>query len=94
MIVAVARIVDATVMDKRQVSTELLRRAVVEDLEPMSTSTDVLATTFDNLLRFPVHVSLDKLRKIGAEGSANLQTTTPLSYAALNAILELGWSRA
>ncbi len=94
MIVAVARIVDATVMDKRQVSTELLRRAVVEDLEPMSTSTDVLATTFDNLLRFPVPVSLDKLRKIGAEGSANLQTTTPLSYAALNAILELGWSRA
>jgi ribosomal protein S18 acetylase RimI-like enzyme len=93
-IVAAARIADATVLEKQQVSDDLLRRAVVEDLEPMSVSTEVLATTFDNLLRFPLPVSLEKLRELGAEGSANLQTTTALSYDALNSILELGWTRA
>jgi ribosomal protein S18 acetylase RimI-like enzyme len=93
-IVAAARIADATVMEKRQVPDKFLRRAVVEDLEPMSTSTDVLATTFDNLLRFPSPVPLERLRQLGAEGSANLQTTTPLSYSVLSAILELGWTRA
>jgi acetyltransferase (GNAT) family protein len=93
-IIAAARIADATVVDKRQVSDELLRRAVVEDLEPLSASAEVLATTFDNLLRFPVPVPLEKLRELEAEGNSNLQTTTPLSHAALNAILELGWTRA
>jgi hypothetical protein len=93
-IIAAARIADATVVDKRQVSDQLLRRAVVEDLEPLSSSGEVLATTFDNLLRFPVAVSLEKLRELDAVGTSNLQTTTPLSHAAFNAILELGWSRA
>ena len=93
-IVAAARIVDATVMEKRQVPDDLLRRAVVEDLEPMSASSDVLATTFDSLLRFLSPVSLEKLRGLGAEGSANLQTTTALPNSALTSILELGWTRA
>ncbi len=93
-IVAAARIVDATVVAKDQVSDDLLRRAVVEDLDPLSASTEVLATSFDNLLRFPVPVPLEKLREIGAEGAANLRTTTALPNAALAVILDLGWSRA
>jgi ribosomal protein S18 acetylase RimI-like enzyme len=93
-IIAVARIIDATILPKQQVPDDLLRRAVVEDLEPLSASTDVLATSFDNLLRFPKFVSLDNLRALGATGPANLQTTTVLSHAALTAILELGWTRA
>ena len=93
-IVAAARIADATVMAKQQVPDDLLRRAVVEDLDPLSASSDVLATSFDNLLRFPAPVTLDTLRTIGADGSANLQTTTALTSARLNSILELGWSRA
>lgn len=93
-IVAAARIVDATVMAKEQVPDDFLRRAVVEDLEPLSASPDVLATSFDNLLRFPVPVLLDVLRELEAHGSANLQTTTPLTSDRLNTILNLGWSRA
>jgi hypothetical protein len=93
-IVASARIVDATVMIKQQVPEEVLRRAVVEDLDPLSASTEVLATTFDNLLRFPTPVTLDTLRGIGADGSSNLQTTTPLTATGLSEILERGWSRA
>ena len=93
-IVAAARIVDATVMAKEQVPEELLRRAVVEDLEPLSASTDVLATSFDNLLRFPAPVPLKRLRVLGATGSANLRTATALTSAQLSAILEQGWLRA
>jgi hypothetical protein len=92
-IIAVTRIVDATVMGKEQVPEHLLRRAVVEDLNPLSASNDVLATSFDNLLRFPAPVPLDALRVLGADGPANLRTTTALTCARLSAILEMGWSR-
>ncbi|WP_316171533.1 MULTISPECIES: GNAT family N-acetyltransferase [unclassified Bradyrhizobium] len=90
-IVAAGRIVDATIVSKERVSDELLQRAVVEDLEPLTTSSDVLATSFDSLIRFPNPVTLDTLRQLGAEGSSNLQTTTPLPNAQLAAILDRGW---
>lgn len=93
-IVAAARIVDATVVLKQQVSNELLQRAVVDDLEPLTASSEILATSFDNLIRFPNPVSLDTLRQIGAAGSSNLQTTTPVPNAGLASILDRGWSSA
>lgn len=93
-ILAAARILDVTIVPKTQVSDELLRRAVVEDVEPLSTSPDVLATTFDNVLRFPTPISFDKLRELGAVGPANLQTTTALQNANLSTILDLGWACA
>jgi hypothetical protein len=93
-IVAGGRIVDATIVAKEQVSDELLRRAVVEDLDPLSTSSDVLATSFDSLIRFPNPVALDTLRQLGAAGPSNLQTTTALPNAQLAAILDRGWSGA
>ncbi|HSY55828.1 MAG TPA: hypothetical protein VK834_05235, partial [Bradyrhizobium sp.] len=93
-VVAGGRIVDATIVPKGRVSDELLQRAVVEDLEPLTTSSDVLATSFDSLIRFPKPVALDTLRQLGAAGSSNLQTTTPLPNALLAAILDSGWSSA
>jgi GNAT superfamily N-acetyltransferase len=93
-IVAVARVADATVVAKGQVSDDLLRRAVVEDLEPLSASADVLATSFDNLLRLPAPVSLETMRRLGVDVSSNLQTTTELPSCKVSAILELGWSHA
>jgi ribosomal protein S18 acetylase RimI-like enzyme len=93
-IVAGGRIVDATVVPKEQVSDELLRRAVVEDLDPLTTSSEVLATSFDSLIRFPNPVTLDTLRRLGAAGPSNLQTTTALPNAQLAAILDHGWSGA
>jgi hypothetical protein len=86
--------VDATIVPKERVSDDLLRRAVVEDLEPLTTSSDVLATSFDSLIRFPNPVPLDTLRQLGAAGSSNLQTTTLLPNAQLAAILDRGWSSA
>lgn len=93
-IVAGGRIVDATIVSKDRVSDDLLRRAVVEDLDPLTTSSDVLATSFDNLIRFPNPVTLDTLRQLGAAGPSNLQTTTPLPNSLLAAILDRGWSSA
>ncbi|MCA1515640.1 ASCH domain-containing protein [Bradyrhizobium sp. NBAIM01] len=57
-IVAAGQIVDATIVSKERVSDELLQRAVVEDLDPLTTSSDVLATSFDSLIRFPNPVTL------------------------------------
>lgn len=91
-VVAAARIVDTTVTPKEQVPSEFLRRAVVEDLDPLSASSDVLVTSFDNLIRFPNLVTLDALREIGAVGSANLQMATALPSAMPAKILDRGWS--
>jgi hypothetical protein len=93
-VVALARIVDATVMPKQQAPDDVMRRAVVEDLNPLTASTEVLATTFDNLLRFPILVSFDVLRDLGVVGGINLQTATSVANTALEQILELGWARA
>jgi len=92
-VVAAARIADATVVSKLYVPDDLLRRAVVEDLGPLSSTSDLLATTFDNLLRFPTPVSLETLRRLNVDVSGNLRTTTALPYAGLAAVLERGWSR-
>ena len=89
--VAGARIVDATIFLKEQVPHNLYRRAVVEDVDRLSTSSEVLATTFDNLLPLPSLVTLDELREIRAVGPANLQTATRLPNVLLSKILDMGW---
>lgn len=93
-IIAAARIVDATISPKEQVSDAVLERGVIEDLASLTVSTDVLATSFDSLIRFPNPVSLDTLRQLGAVGASNFQTATALPSAVLAAILDRGWSRA
>jgi GNAT superfamily N-acetyltransferase len=93
-VVAAARIVDATILLKERVSDDLLGRGVVEDLAPLTASTDVLATSFESLIRFPNPVSLDTLRQLGADGPSNLRTATTLPNALLAAILDRGWSSA
>jgi len=92
-VVAAARIVDVVILPKRQVPDELLRRAVVEEIDSLSSSPDVLATTFDNLLRFPHPVGLERLRRLDAVGTSNLQTTTAVQSGILSAILDSGWLR-
>jgi ribosomal protein S18 acetylase RimI-like enzyme/predicted nucleic acid-binding protein len=93
-IVAAARISDAVIMQKDQVSDEEFRRAVVEDLDLLTGGGEILVTSFDNNLRFPSPVSLDTLRQLGAQGRVNFQTATPVASESLDAILELGWPRA
>ena len=91
-VIASARIVDTTVLSKEQVSKDLYRRAVIHDLSALSSSPDVLATTFDTLMVLPNPVTLTELRDLGVVGPANLQTATAVAHAPLSKIIELGWS--
>lgn len=90
-IVAAARVVDVLVCPKESVPQELLRRAVVEDINPLSAVDTVRLTTFEALLRFPRPVYLAKMRKLGAVGRKNLQTTTEIDADTMAAVLETGW---
>ena len=93
-IVASARVVDAMVADKKRLPAEQMRRSVVDDVDILSSSDEVLVTTFDNLLHFPSTVSLTTLRSLGAVGPQNLVTATPVKSEVLAAILDLGWPNA
>ena len=90
-VVAAARIVDSAIHVKKQLPKNIFRRGVVEEIDPLTSTSEVLATTFDNLLPFPKPVSLQQLRELKAIGSTNLQTATALSNAILSEILEMGW---
>jgi len=90
-ITAVARIVDALSVPKHSISTSQLEHVVVDDVSKFSRADDVLLTSFDNLLIFPRPCVLANLRELGAVGSQNLQSTTPISYEAAVAVLESGW---
>ena len=90
-IVAAARILDSMVVFKDRIPNDLCSRAVVEDVDALTKSSEILVTRFDNLLQFPMTVSLETLRALGAVGSSNLQTATSLRSNVLSEILELGW---
>ncbi len=93
-IVAAARVVDAVVVDKGRLPAELVRRSVVDDVNPLSASSEVLATTFDNVMSLPAPVTLATLRAVGAVGAQNLVTVTPITSATLASILDGGWAIA
>jgi hypothetical protein len=90
-IIAAARIVNSVISLKKHVSEAALERGVIDDLGSLTASDDVLATSFDGLIRFPNPVSLDTLRQLGAVGPSNLQTATALPDLLLAAILDRGW---
>ena len=76
---------------KNQVPKDLHTSAVVEDLSTLTKTSEILVSTFDNLLRFPRQISLEQLRAMKAVGPSNLQTATALPSRLLCEILELGW---
>lgn len=91
-IVAAGLITDTLISKKDKVSVELLKRSVVEEAEDFSTSEDVLAVSFESVLRFPRRVPRDFLRELGAAAN-NFQTATRVSPSVLKAIFDYGWSR-
>lgn len=90
-IVAVGRIVDAVILNKQDIPNDALRRLVVEDVAEISTSEDVLVTSFDNLFVFPNSVPLRVLRDLGAVDGANLVTAKEVSGQIVTEILDKGW---
>ena len=92
-IVAIGRIVDSVIVPKEATLREAARRVVVDDLAEFSTTDDVLVTTFDNLMPFPTLIPFMALKGIGAEGSSNLMSATPLSSANLGEIVQAAWAK-
>ena len=90
-IVAAARILDSMVVLKDRIPKDLCNRAVVENVDVLTKSPEILVTTFDDIFQFPLPISLETLRTLKAVGSSNLQTATSLPSDLLSKILELGW---
>lgn len=93
-VIAAARIVDAIVTRKGEIPSEDERRIVVDNIDNLLSSDEVLLTTFDNILPLPSPVPLSVLREINALGKANLITAQPLSAERIEKILDSGWSNA
>lgn len=91
-VVAVARIVDSVIIQKRDVPKDGHRRLVVDSVDAFSASDDVLLTMFDNLFVLPTPVPFSKLKEIDAIGSANLISAVSLSSEKITEILTQGWS--
>ena len=93
-VVAAARVVDAVIARKDSLPGDAMRRSVIEDADPLSSSEEVLVTTFDNVMRCPTPIPLSNLRDAGAAGTQNFISSTPIGSDALIAVLDLGWSHA
>lgn len=90
--VAVARIVNSVVIEKTKLNPKSDKRLVVEDIDEFSATDEILLTTFDHLMPFPVPVSFAKLKALKADGGANLVTAVSLSSERIASILDHGWS--
>ena len=90
-IVALARIADVTSVILDSIPENLQRGAVVENHEALTSSTRLLATTFDNLLALKQPVRLERLREIGCVTGSNFVTATRLSSAHLKEIIKAGY---
>jgi len=92
-IVAMARIVDVSVVRKTDIPSHRLRRLVVNDVDDFSASDEVLLTTFDNLLELPNPVSLSKIRQVGA-AKASLVAPETIDSVQTAQIINWGWAGA
>lgn len=90
--VAVARIVNSILVPKSQLDPKSDKRLVIDNADGFSTTDDVLLTTFDNLMAFPVPVAFDKLKRFDAVGPTNLVSAVSLSSEKIDSILTCGWS--
>ena len=90
-IVALGRIVDVTSIPANNVPELLQRGGVVDDIEALTKSDRILATTFDNLLVLNKPVSFKKLRELGCVSGANYVSATPITAKQLVSIVQAGF---
>jgi hypothetical protein len=89
---AVARITGTVVVAKSQIDTPLLEGGVVdeEDIKDLSSSTQIAATTMDNVMKLRKPVPLKLLRGFGCIDRANLITARPITSDQLQKIMAEG----
>ena len=89
-IISVARIVTAQKFRKDMIPEEFARRMVVENLDHIASSNEVLVTSFNNLFPLDQPVSFEWLRQNGIVNRANLVTATQIPGKFLTKILNEG----
>ena len=90
-IVAVGRIVDSVILGKGEISFDQQRQIVVEDIDGISSGTEVLLTVFCNLFALPNLVPLNVLRTMGAIDGSNLVSAKGIRGDIVTQIVDYGW---
>lgn len=91
-VVALGRIVDVTSIPANNAPELLQRGGVVVDIEALTKSDRILATTFDNLVILNKPVSFKKLQELGCVSGANFVSATPITAKQLASIVHAGFS--
>ena len=90
--VAVARVTSTVVIAKSQIDAPLLEGGVVDEegIKDLSSSTQIAATTMDNVMKLRKPVPLKSLRGFGCVDKANLITSRPITSDQLQKIMTEG----
>lgn len=91
-VVAAGRIVRSRLVIKSDIDEQTFRRGVLNPrtLDGLSKRTHVVATTFDNILRFKEPVNFRRLKEIAKIDGANLVTARRVTAERLQAVLAQG----
>lgn len=91
-VVALGRIVDAISIPSSNAPELLQRGGVVVDIEALTKSDRILATTFDNLIILHKPVSFRKLQELGCVSGANFVSATTITAKQLVSVVHAGFS--
>ncbi len=88
---AVGRIIDTSIVEKRDIPNKHIRQMAIDDSNEFSASEKVLLTIFDSLFVFPEDCSLDKMRELGVNDPANLVAPYVISGDVAIKLIDWGW---
>ena len=90
--VAVARVTSTVIVSKRKVASTLVESGVLDedDLEGLSSSEQIAATSIDNIMKLKRPVPLKRLRELGCVDGANLITSRAITASHLDNIVSQG----
>ena len=94
-VVVAARCLGSSVIDKRQLPENILRRGVIENSElgEITVNEKIAVTRFDNVMLLPRTVSLPRLRDLGCVDGSNLITARRITDEQTAMILREGYQQ-
>ena len=90
-IVAIGRIVETEITSKEGISDDSLRRVVVDGVDNVSSTGDVLVTKFSDIFKLPQPVLFRWLKENGCVDGTNLITARVVSGEMVQMIVDRGW---
>jgi GNAT superfamily N-acetyltransferase len=90
--IAIARVRNAEIVLKRKVSQEVIEKGVLDEqeLNEITMGEQVLALTFDNVMKLKHPVPLSKLRELGCVDGSNAITSRNITSSQVQEIVEEG----